>query len=117
MAEVEIDVEDEEEEVVITGEVENNDEPVRKRRKLVLDEKLVNIYGNEMITDEAINIAENLLHKQFVDISGFMDTSLALAIEFLFQSKNPLYRSSTLVAYTGYVFQTWKRLNELQKAS
>ena len=69
--------EDEDEDIVITNVINNDEEPLRKRRQLLLlTEERKNIKEGEMLTDESINSAQNLLHNQFPLIEGFYDTVL-----------------------------------------
>ena len=62
-------------EVVITDVIPGGEGEIITRRNLVLsDEEKSHISGNHMLTDESINIAQNLLHDQFPNIHGFQDT-------------------------------------------
>ena len=74
--------EDDEEEVVITGTVEAHG-VIKKRRKLDLSkEEKDAIIGKEMLSDESINIAQNLLKQQFPNLNGLVDTSVGKCQEF-----------------------------------
>ena len=73
---VESDEKNSEEEVVITAEVKAPvDQPPKKRRKLVFSiEEKSTIANKQMLTDESVNIAQNLLKMQFPHIGGLQDT-------------------------------------------
>ena len=74
--------EDNEAEVVITGTVEAHG-IIRKRRKLNFSkEEKDAIIGKEMLSDESINIAQNLLKQQFPNLNGLVDTSVGKCQEF-----------------------------------
>ena len=51
--------------------------PVKKRRTMLFfdDEKKI-IEGNEMLTDESINLAMSLIHEQFPQIGSLTDSSI-----------------------------------------
>ena len=66
-----------EEEVVIVAEVAASVGPAKKLRKLVFSEQeKESILSQQMLTDESINLAQNLLSQQFPDVDGLMDTVL-----------------------------------------
>ena len=71
-----IEDDEDDEEVVVTGFVKPRGK-IKKSRKLVFsDHEKSIIIDKEMLSDESINIAMNLIHKQFPDIGGFTDTSI-----------------------------------------
>ena len=48
---------------------------LEKRRKILFsEEEKLAILDNQMLTDESINIAQNIIHKQFPNIGGLQDT-------------------------------------------
>ena len=52
-----------------------NDIPPMKRRKLILsNEEKQTILNGDMLTDESVNIAQNILSDQFPGFGGFQDT-------------------------------------------
>ncbi len=52
----------------------------RKKRTFALVGE--DVLGGDMLTDEAINLAQNILHKEFAEIGGLEDTSLGPAMNF-----------------------------------
>lgn len=68
----------EDNEILITKVVENNGSSPRKKRKLHLssrEEKI--IINNKMLTDESIDIGQQILQQQFPLIGGFADIALS----------------------------------------
>ena len=62
--------------LIITDIVEPHGIP-KKRRKLILSrEEKSAIVANEMLSDESINIAMNMLHQQFPAFDGLVDSSI-----------------------------------------
>ena len=72
------------EDVVIVKECKPSqkiEKPVRRNLKFSEEERETILEG-QMISDESINLAQNLLHEQFPGIDGFFDTTLALSNSF-----------------------------------
>ena len=69
-------LEESDDEIAITGYIEAHG-PVKKRRTMLLsdDEKKL-IEGNEMLTEESINLAMSLIHEQFSHIGGLIDSAI-----------------------------------------
>ena len=66
------DYQDDVDDVIITKEVSNNGEPLRKKRKIVFSEsERSTILNNMMLTDESINMAQQMLADQFTEFEGF----------------------------------------------
>ena len=75
-------LEESDDEIAITGYIEAHG-PVKKRRTMLLsdDEKKL-IEGNEMLTEESINLAVSLIHEQFSHIGGLTDSSIGKCQQF-----------------------------------
>jgi hypothetical protein len=66
------------EEIVITKSIPPHG-PIKKKRKLQFsNEEKAAISQNEILSDESINLAQNLLSMQFSNVGGFMDTVLSI---------------------------------------
>ena len=77
------DYQDDVNDVIITKEVANNGEPLRKKRKIVFSEsERSTILNNMMLTDESINMAQQMLADQFPEFEGFFDTVLGATQSF-----------------------------------
>ena len=75
-------LEESDDEIAITGYVEAHG-PVKKRRTaLFSDNEKKLIEGNEMLTDESINLAMSLIHEQFSHIAGLTDSSIGKCQQF-----------------------------------
>ena len=86
---------EEEEDILITGVVEANNGEHPKRRKLCFSmEEKETILSKHMLTDESINIAQNLLLSQFPKISGFQDTVIGKTQQFeIIKSDEPFIQN------------------------
>eukprot|EP00794_Sanderia_malayensis_P002420 gene2420-2789_t len=88
----------ESEEVIVTGSSMGKYSK-RKNRKTTNDD-MDSITNNQMLTDNLINISQNLLHVQFPDAQGLEDTTLGPYLQFSIQRgdffANPSHRSSAL---------------------
>ena len=75
-------LEESDDEIVTTGYVEAHG-PVKKRRTMLFsdDEKKL-IEGNEMLTDESINLAMSLIHEQFSHIACLTDSTIGKCQQF-----------------------------------
>ena len=75
-------LEESDDEIPITGYFEAHG-PVKKRRTMLFsdDEKKL-IKGNEMLTDESMNLAMSLIHEQFSHIGGLTDSSIRKCQQF-----------------------------------
>ena len=75
-------LEESDDEIAITGYVEAHG-PVKKRRTaLFSDNEKKLIEGNEMLTDESINLAMSLIHEQSSHIAGLTDSSIGKCQQF-----------------------------------
>ena len=65
-----------------------------------------------MLTGKSINLAQNLLVKQFPEISGFMDTCLGKMHQFeIVPVDKPYIQLLKLPLSTGRAYQIWKQIN------
>ena len=60
----------------ITDYVEAHGQIKKRRTMLFSDDEKELIEGNEMLTDESINLAISLIHEQFPHIGGLTDSSI-----------------------------------------
>ena len=72
------------EDIVITG-VGTGEYSKRKKRNVCDEDSLLLRNYNRMLTDNLINIAQNILHTQFPDIGGLEDTTLGSYLQFSIQ--------------------------------
>ena len=83
--------EESKDDVAITGYVEASG-PTKKKRKLCFSKEEENVIDQgEMLSDESINIAQNLLSSQFPEIKGLQDTVLSKLQEFVVINKDKSY--------------------------
>ena len=83
--------EESEDDVAITGYVEASG-PTKKKRKLCFSKEEEDVIDQrEMLSDESINVAQNLLSSQFPEIKGLQDTVLGKLQEFDVINKDKSY--------------------------
>ena len=92
---VDSDEYEDDDDVVVTGVVESSrsslpKRPKRRRLKFSEEEKST-IADNHMLTDESINIAQNILHEQFPNLGGLQDTVVGKIQSFDVVSKSTSY--------------------------
>ena len=98
--------EDDVDDVIITKEVSNNGEPLRKKRKIVFSEsERSTILNNMMVTDESINMAQQMLADQFPEFEGFFDTALGATQSFDIIKSDKKFRQQV---HTWQVFKFFK---------
>ena len=71
---------EEEDDIMITGE--SKGEPIKHKKRILTSRERNSIVKGEMLTDEPINLAQNLLHMQTPHCEGLEDTVLGPALQF-----------------------------------